>query len=108
MISAASIYLCKRYEAGATIEALAEETGLSYRRVRETLLVFGITLRPPMIPVPQCPPGMVNLYVCGASIRAVATRYDLTYNQARNMLRHAGVKLRPPGQQAAGHPNQGR
>ncbi|MFI5592936.1 helix-turn-helix domain-containing protein [Amycolatopsis sp. NPDC051758] len=107
MTSAASIYLCARYEAGATIEALAEETGLSYRRVRETLLAFGTVLRSPMVRVPQCPPGMVNMYECGASIRAVATRYDLTYSQARNMLRHSGVTLRPPGRQAAGRPNRG-
>jgi DNA-binding transcriptional ArsR family regulator len=91
-------HLAGSYEAGATIEVLAKESGLSYRHVRTTLIATGVTLRPPRIQVPSCPPGMVNMYQHGASIRAVATRYEVSYSQARNMLLQAGVTLRPPGQ----------
>lgn len=90
--------LCRRYAEGATIEGMAEETGLSYRRVRETLLTFGMVLRPPMIQVPPCPPGMVNAYKHGVSIRQLAARYGHSYNQTRNMLLHEGVRLRRRGQ----------
>jgi uncharacterized protein (DUF433 family) len=78
------------YAAGATIEDLAAQSGLSYRRVRETLIALGVTIRPPMRRVPPCPPGLVTTYEQGASIRQVASKYDLTYSQTRNMLRHAG------------------
>jgi DNA-binding MarR family transcriptional regulator/lambda repressor-like predicted transcriptional regulator len=90
-------YLTGRYKSGATIEALADETGLSYRRTRTTLIDAGVTPRPPRIRVPPCPPGMVNLYKSGATIRELANRYGHSYNQTRNMLLHAGVTLRPPG-----------
>jgi lambda repressor-like predicted transcriptional regulator len=90
--------LCCQYEEGVTIEALASETGLSYRRVRTTLIASGVRLRPPMIPVPPCPPGMVELYANGSSIRTLARRFDRSYNQTRNMLLYAGVTLRPRGQ----------
>jgi DNA-binding transcriptional ArsR family regulator/lambda repressor-like predicted transcriptional regulator len=90
--------LAGSYEAGATIEALAKESGLSYRATRTALIAARVTLRPPKIQVPSCPPGLVNMYQHGASIRAVATRYELSYNQTRNMLLQASVTLRPPGQ----------
>jgi hypothetical protein len=92
-----AVYLIASYEAGATIEALVEETGVSYRRVRETLLAFGVTLRPPMILVPPLPPGMVARYRNGASIRQLGVIYGHSYSQTRNMLRNAGVALRPRG-----------
>jgi len=63
------------------------------------LLAEGVKIRPPEIPVPPCPPGMVNLYQQdGASIRQLANRYGHSYNQTRNMLLRAGVQLRPRGQ----------
>lgn len=86
------------YAAGATIEDPAAQSGLSYRRVRETLIALGVTIRPAMRRVPPCPPGLATTYEQGASIRQVAGKYDLTYSQARNMLRHAGVALRGRGQ----------
>ncbi|WP_284745087.1 helix-turn-helix domain-containing protein [Amycolatopsis sp. RTGN1] len=86
------------YTAGATIEDLAAQSGLSYRRVRETLMALGVPIRPPMRRVPPCPPGLATTYEQGASIRQVASKYDLTYSQTRNMLRHAGVTLRGQGQ----------
>jgi DNA-binding transcriptional ArsR family regulator len=91
-------HLVDQYESGATIEAIAKETGYSYRRTRTSLIEAGVNLRPPRIQVPPCPPGFVNLYQNGASIRMVSSRYGVSYNQARNMLLQAGVTLRPPGQ----------
>lgn len=91
-------YLCGRYvRQGATIEELAAETGLSYRRIRETLLAFRVTLRPPRIPLPPTPPGLVAAYQDGRSIRQLATRYRMSYNQTRNVLLGEGVELRARG-----------
>lgn len=91
-------HLCRWYEHGATIEGMVEVTPFSYRAIRAALLAAGVTLRPPMIPVPTCPPGMVSAYQQGASIRQLATRHGHSYNQTRNMLLHAGVTLRGRGQ----------
>lgn len=91
-----------RYEAGATPEQLAADTGHSHRCVRETLLAAGTTLRPARRRVPPCPPGMVAMHENGATIRQVVQRYGLSYGRARNMLLHAGVVLRPQGQARAG------
>ncbi|MEV6879723.1 hypothetical protein [Amycolatopsis sp. NPDC051128] len=87
------------YEDGSTIEALVDVTPFSYRAIRKALLAAGVTLRPPKIPVPPCPPGMVRAYEDGdASIRQLAVRYGHSYNQTRNMLLAAGVTLRRRGQ----------
>lgn len=85
------------YEDGTTIEALVAHTPFSYRAVRAALLDAGVTLRPPRIPVPPCPPGLVAEYEHGASIRTLAAKHDLSYNQTRTMLLHDGVKLRARG-----------
>ena len=91
-------HLCRWYEAGATIEGMVEVTPFSYRKIRTALLDAGVTLRPPQILLPPCPPGMVSAYKQGASIRQLAARYGHSYNQNRNMLLHAGVTLRRRGQ----------
>ncbi|MEV6832072.1 helix-turn-helix domain-containing protein [Amycolatopsis sp. NPDC051102] len=89
--------VCRRYEAGETIEAIIESTPHSYRRVREALVSSGVALRPPKAPVPPCPPGMAQSYRDGATIRQLATRYGHSYNRTRNMLIAAGVTLRRRG-----------
>jgi hypothetical protein len=86
------------YEDGATIEALVAQTPFSYRAIRTALLDAGVTLRPPMIQVPPCPPGMAEMYKNGATIRQVGAKYDRSYSQARIMLLHAGVTLRSSGE----------
>jgi transposase-like protein len=90
-------HLCRWYRNGATIEGLVEVTPFSYRAIRTALLKAGVTLRPPMIQVPQRPPGMVSAYEHGASIRQLAARFGHSYSQTRNMLLHAGVTLRRQG-----------
>ncbi|ANN16267.1 hypothetical protein SD37_11825 [Amycolatopsis orientalis] len=89
--------LVTAYEAGATIEALAEVHDVTYRAVRDRLLAAGVTLRPAKILIPPCPEGMVNLYEHGASIRQVGAKFGHSYNQTRRMLLAAGVTLRPHG-----------
>lgn len=94
--------LRRRYEEGATIEALSEELSRSYRGTRQTLLDAGTTIRPPTVPVPPCPAGMVDRYREGASIRQLREIYGHSYNQTRNMLLHDGVTLRPRGAPRSG------
>ncbi|MFD6066700.1 helix-turn-helix domain-containing protein [Amycolatopsis lurida] len=89
--------LAAAYEAGATLEKLAAERGLSYRCVRDSVLAAGVTLRPPKILIPECPPGMVEQYNRGASIRQLSAHFGHRYNQTRRMLLQAGVTLRPRG-----------
>ncbi|WP_410652136.1 helix-turn-helix domain-containing protein [Amycolatopsis sp. cmx-4-54] len=89
--------LAEAYKAGAKLEELAAKTGRSYRYVRDSVLAAGVTLRPPKILIPECPPGMVNLYEQGASIRQIGAKYGHSYCQTRRMLLHAGVTLRGRG-----------
>ncbi|MFI6304259.1 helix-turn-helix domain-containing protein [Amycolatopsis thailandensis] len=89
--------LAAAYEAGATLEGLVKKTGLSYHAVRDNVLAAGVTLRPPRILIPECPPGMIDQYYQGASIRQLADKHDRTYSQTRRMLLQAGVSLRPRG-----------
>ncbi|GAB3149695.1 hypothetical protein GCM10027258_46580 [Amycolatopsis stemonae] len=92
------IDLVKRYSDGETIESLAAELPLSYRKVRTTLIDAGVALRPPKIRLPATPPGLVNAYEHGQTIRQVAATYGMSYNQTRNILLAEGVQLRSRGQ----------
>ncbi|OKA08268.1 helix-turn-helix domain-containing protein [Amycolatopsis regifaucium] len=92
--------LADRYaNEGNTIEGLAERYQLSYRAVRIALLREGVTLRPPKIPLPPTPPGMVNAYNGGRSIRQLAAIHGMSYCQTRRVLLAEGVQLRPRGRQ---------
>jgi uncharacterized protein (DUF433 family) len=86
------------YAAGETIEGLVARLPYSYRKIRTALLDAGVTLRPPRIPLPPTPPGLVNAYLDGRSIRQLATTYGMSYNQTRNILLAEGVELRRRGQ----------
>ncbi|MFD6068625.1 helix-turn-helix domain-containing protein [Amycolatopsis lurida] len=85
------------YQAGSTIERIAEDSGLSYRFVRNGLLAAGVTLRPRKRAVAPCPPGMISAYERGASIRQLAAKYGHSYNVTRTMLLNDGVTLRSRG-----------
>ncbi|WP_235783766.1 helix-turn-helix domain-containing protein [Amycolatopsis orientalis] len=89
--------LVRRYREGATIEGLAEDLGMSYRRVRTTLLEAGVVLRPAKVQRPPTPPGLVNAYLSGRNIRQLAEAYGMSYSQARRILLAEGVALRPRG-----------
>ena len=90
-------HLRRWYLDGTTIEAIVDVTPFSYRAVRTALINAGLELRPRMIAVPPCPPGMTNMYVGGATIRQVAAKFGRSYGQTRNMLLYAGVTLRRQG-----------
>ncbi|WP_410640365.1 helix-turn-helix domain-containing protein [Amycolatopsis sp. lyj-346] len=91
-------HLVDRYTAGETIESLVAGHPYSYRKIRVALLDAGVTLRPPRIPLPPTPPGLINAYREGRSIRQLATTYGMSYNQTRNILLAEGVELRRRGQ----------
>ncbi|MGW4131745.1 helix-turn-helix domain-containing protein [Amycolatopsis japonica] len=89
--------LVRRYREGETIEGIAENLGVSYRKVRTTLLEAGVTLRPPKVRLPPTPPGLVHAYLSGRNIRQLAETYGMTYSQTRRILLAEGVILRPRG-----------
>lgn len=89
--------LVRRYLEGGTIEGLAEDLGMSYRKVRTALLDAGVTLRPAKVQRPPTPPGLVNAYLSGRNIRQLAETYGLSYSQVRRILLAEGVTLRPRG-----------
>ncbi|SDU39063.1 helix-turn-helix domain-containing protein [Amycolatopsis keratiniphila] len=91
--------LARLYNGGETIESLAKRFALSYQKVRTTLLATGVTLRPPKIPLPPTPPGLVNAYLDGRSIRQLAAIHGMSYNQTRRILLAEGITLRPRGRQ---------
>ncbi|MGK3204521.1 helix-turn-helix domain-containing protein [Amycolatopsis sp. MEPSY49] len=90
--------LVEHYAAGETLEGLVARYPYSYRKIRTALLDAGVTLRPPRIPLPPTPPGLVDAYRDGRSIRQLATAYGMSYNQTRNLLLAEGVELRRRGQ----------
>ncbi|MFD2457448.1 helix-turn-helix domain-containing protein [Amycolatopsis samaneae] len=89
--------LVRRYQGGETLTDLVESKNLSFRKVRETLLEAGVTLRPAMPLTPPAPPGMAEAYRGGKSIKETAAQFGLTYGQTRRMLLNAGVELRRRG-----------
>ncbi|UMP04140.1 helix-turn-helix domain-containing protein [Amycolatopsis sp. EV170708-02-1] len=91
--------LVARYAHGDTIEGLAKQHQLSYHKVRNALLDANVKLRPPKIPLPPTPPGMVNAYNGGRSIRQLAAIHGMSYCQTRRILLAEGVQLRPRGRQ---------
>jgi hypothetical protein len=91
-------HLADCYTAGETIESLVARHPYSYRKIRTALIDAGVTLRPPRIPLPPTPPGMVNAYIHGRSIPQLASAYGMSYSQTRNILLTEGVELRRRGQ----------
>jgi hypothetical protein len=93
------VELIRRYNAGETMEHLASQYPLSYRKVRDVLIRAGVTIRPRRrVLLPPTPPGMVNAYNAGRTIRQLGATHGLTYNQTRGILLAEGVQLRPRGQ----------
>jgi hypothetical protein len=90
--------LAGHYTAGETLERLVARYPYSYRKTRTTLIDAGVSLRPPRIPLPPTPPGLVNVYLDGRSIRQLGTTYGMSYSQTRNILLAEGVELRRRGQ----------
>jgi hypothetical protein len=90
--------LAARYAGGETLESLVAQYPFSYRKIRAALIDAGVTLRPPKIPLPPTPPGLVNAYNFGRTIRQLAATHGMSYTQTRNVLLAEGVQLRSRGQ----------
>jgi uncharacterized protein (DUF433 family) len=89
--------LIERYNDGETMEKLAAQYPLSYRKVRDVLIRAGVTIRPQKVLLPPTPPGLVNAYHDGRTIQQLATTYGMSYNQTRRILLAEGVQLRRRG-----------
>lgn len=87
----------QRYNDGETMEKLAAQYPLSYRKVREVLIRAGVTFRPQKVLLPPTPPGLVNAYLDGRTIQQLATTHGRSYNQTRRILLAEGVQLRRRG-----------
>lgn len=91
--------LVERYNQGASLAALARETGLDTPVVKGILVDAGATLRVPtrhFVPSEHVKQ-IVTRYRSGESIRSVTDSTPYSYNVVRRTLLNAGVKLRPVG-----------
>jgi len=89
------------YEQGASILALVEHYGLTYRAVRTALLREGVVLRSAgRRETPPSPAGLVEAYLRGDTIRVVAKNFGLSFGMVRRMLLGSGVQLREPGRRS--------
>lgn len=95
--------LAAAYEAGATVEELAEAHGCSVTTVREVLASAGVTLRPrgPRSPLAGREEAVVAGYEAGATVRDLVERYGANQRTIRKVLADAGVTMRPPGPRPA-------
>ncbi|GIL32064.1 hypothetical protein [Actinocatenispora comari] len=97
--------LARRYRAGTGIAELAIEHGCTHQRMRDTLMLTGVTIRS----IGSAGQGryrgqqrkqvreeMARLYDDGASTREIGRLYEVCHVTAATMLREAGVKLRGP------------
>ena len=89
--------LIQRYTDGETMEQLAAQYPLSYRKVRDVLLRAGVTIRPQKVLLPPTAPGLVNAYLDGRTIQQLADIHGRSYNQTSRILLAEGVTLRRRG-----------
>jgi Mor family transcriptional regulator len=96
--------LVEAYEAGATVEELAERHGCSVTTVRAVLEEQGVTLRPrgPRSPLEGREASLAADYEAGATIRELASRYGANQRTIRKVLSECGVTMRPPGRKPTG------
>lgn len=104
-----------RYEAGETIHALAEDTGLSYGTVHTVLEAEGVTFEPRgAAPAAQTAKQrrvraaerrqalaaeLLAAYDKGATIEDLAAQHERSYGWAHGLLREAGTVMRARGPQ---------
>jgi hypothetical protein len=107
--------LVERYRAGATLDDLATLCGDKPHRIRRTLVVAGVAIRPPgpqpFTPV-EDPRGrgvcairrsledVVERYHAGASLEDLAILCRCSAGKVRSLLVKAGVELRPKGKRS--------
>lgn len=92
------------YEAGATVEALAERHGCSTPVIRSVLEAQGVARRPrgPRSPLEGVEDDVVADYRAGATVRQLVDAYGADQRTIRKVLAERGVAMRPPGRRAGG------
>lgn len=92
--------LAARYEAGMTIQQIADATRRSYSGVHKLLTEGGVVFRTSSSTVPrEVVREVVRRYEAGDSIRAIAAVTGRPYTTVRNVLVAQRVQLRPRGNQ---------
>jgi transposase-like protein len=96
--------LVASYEAGATVEELAEQHGCSVTTIRSVLGDAGVTLRSrgPRSPLEGREAELAAAYEGGATVRDLAARFEANQRTIRKVLAERGVAMRPPGRKPAG------
>ncbi|MCU1375756.1 MAG: hypothetical protein JWO68_3042, partial [Actinomycetia bacterium] len=91
--------LVRAYEAGATVEELAEAQGCSVTTVRAVLEGEGVALRArgPRSPLDGREAELAADYEGGATVRDLVERYGANQRTIRKALADRGVAMRPPG-----------
>jgi Mor family transcriptional regulator len=91
--------LVDAYEAGATVEDLAERHGCSVTTIRSVLGDAGVALRArgPRSPLEGREADLAAEYEGGATVRDLAARYGANQRTIRKVLAERGVAMRPPG-----------
>lgn len=89
--------LARRYEGGASIAALVQQTGMDKRVIRGLLVKAGLVL-PVRSPVtPDGAEKVVARYKAGESIRMLVAGIGYSYGTIRTILQASGTQLRPRG-----------
>jgi transposase-like protein len=87
--------LVAQYQAGGSLESVAEAHGISTSSARRLLLRQGVTLR-----LPRISTDMVNraaeLYESGLGVLAIANELGVAKSSLLRAMKKAGVQLRPP------------
>jgi Mor family transcriptional regulator len=91
--------LVAAYEAGATVEELAERHDCSVTTIRSVLGDAGVALRArgPRSPLEGREAELAADYEGGATVRGLAARYGANQRTIRKVLADRGVAMRPPG-----------
>lgn len=91
--------LVEAYEAGATVEELAERHGCSVTTVRAVLAGERVELRArgPRSPLEGRESEVAAAYETGATVRELAARFGANQRTIRKALATGGVAMRPPG-----------
>ena len=87
------------YEAGATVEELAERHGCSVTTVRAVLAGEGVELRSrgPRSPLEGREAEVAAAYEAGGTVRELAERFGANQRTIRKVLATSGVAMRRPG-----------
>jgi Mor family transcriptional regulator len=91
--------LVAAYEAGRTVEELADAHDCSVTTIRAVLEGEGVTLRArgPRSPLEGREAELAADYEGGATVRELANRYGANQRTIRKVLADRGVAMRPPG-----------